>query len=77
METIRVEGTQFTKARDAVDHARMYGADAILFAGKILVVEKEESARLERERFAFAYLCEHKGRIVTVPVNEEMSDVRG
>ena len=74
MDEIRVEGVRFAEAREAVTHARMYGADAIRFAGRILVVEREEAVRLERENFAFAYLCEFKGRIVTVPANQGDAD---
>ena len=45
------------------------GGKAIRMAGRNLVASEPDAQFLTALGAEFAYLCEHKGRIVTVPVN--------
>ena len=45
------------------------GGVAVRFAGESHVVSQAEVDRMIEEKRSFAYLCEHEGRIVTIPVN--------
>jgi hypothetical protein len=66
-----IQGAEFPSAREAIRHARAsWRGKAILLGGKNLVVRPEDADRLAAAGVAFAYLCEHRGRVVTVPVND-------
>jgi hypothetical protein len=67
--TVAVNGVAFATARQAVRHARVAGREAIRLGGRTLVVQREEAERLAAAGVYFAYLGEHGGRIVTIPVN--------
>jgi hypothetical protein len=70
LKQIEVEGAEFPNARQAVAAAREDEREvAIRLAGKHLVVSQEAADRLAELGLYFAYLCEHRGRIMTVPVN--------
>ena len=57
-------------AQEAIEKAAaMPGHAAILLDGKRLVVTEAEARRLAAAGTGFAYLCNHKGAVVTVPVN--------
>ncbi len=64
-----IEGLEFTSARDAIGYAAAAGGTAIYLGEKTLVVDPRDAERLMAARVCFAYLHEHQGRIVTVPVN--------
>ncbi len=68
-EVVTVNGVRFATARQATQHARAAGRKAIRLGGQTLVVQPEEADRLAAAGVYFAYLTEHQGRIVTVPVN--------
>ncbi|MFA5291925.1 MAG: hypothetical protein WC496_02710 [Phycisphaerae bacterium] len=53
-----------------MSHAAAEGGEAILINGKRMVVSEDPAGRLEEARVEFAYLCDHGGRIVTIPVND-------
>lgn len=65
-----VDGFEFDTADEAMQHADAGGGTAILLGGRYWVVREEDARRLEAFGSVFAYLCDHKGRIVTVPVND-------
>jgi alpha-D-ribose 1-methylphosphonate 5-triphosphate diphosphatase PhnM len=68
--TIELEVTEFPTAREAVEHARRHGGRAIRLGGRNLVVRDQDAEWLATARVEFAYLCDHHGQIVTVPVND-------
>ncbi len=71
---VEVRGSVFDSAMDAALHAEETGQEAILFAGKKVVVEKAEAMRLAEDGYAFAYLTlarfdDGDYRLETVPVS--------
>jgi len=70
MREIEISGIEFDSAGDAVQHMNAGGGVAILVGGKRLVVAQAEADRLAEAGVEFAYLLDHHGRIVTVPVND-------
>jgi hypothetical protein len=46
------------------------GGEAIRLDGRNLVVSLEDAEKLEIAGVEFAYLCDHRGLIIHVPVND-------
>ena len=68
---IEIRVLEFDTARAAIRHAKAAGAGvAIRMGGKHLVVSKADADWLAELGACFAYLSDHHGRIVTVPVND-------
>jgi len=67
---MQIDAIEFQTAREAVDHAKDTGEHykAILWQG-YKAVESQDVDRLVDAGTQFAFLCEHEGRIVTIPVN--------
>jgi hypothetical protein len=61
---------EFPTAKEAVQHATTKGGKAIRMGGRNLVTSEPDAHFLAALGAEFAHLCEHKGRIVTVPVND-------
>jgi len=70
MREIEIKGIEFDSAGDAVQHMNGGGGAAVRVGGKNLVVAQAEADRLAEAGVGFAYLLDHHGRIVTVPVND-------
>ena len=69
-KTTEFQAFEFDSAGGAIQYTQAVGkGEAILVDGKNLVVEQAIADRLAATGVEFAYLCEHKKRIVTVPVN--------
>ena len=69
-KNIEFQAIEFESAGEAIQYAQAAGkGEAILVNGKNLVVDQAVSERLTASGVEFAYLCEHKKRIVTIPVN--------
>jgi hypothetical protein len=62
---------EFTTMRAAVDFARRRGGRALMLGDRRLVVDQPEAERLEVEGVVFAFLTEHAGRVMTIPVNDD------
>ena len=60
---------EFPSAAEAIQRARNNGGKAIRMAGRNLVASEPDAQFLAALGADFAYLCEHNGRIVTVPVD--------
>jgi hypothetical protein len=60
---------EFASAIGAIQHATANGGKAIRMAGRNLVASEPDAQFLAALGADFAYLCEHNGRIVTVPVD--------
>ena len=68
--SIKIRAIEFASASEAIQHTDASGVRvAIRVDGKYLVVEEAQAHRLVAAGVSFAYLHDHKGRIVTVPVN--------
>jgi hypothetical protein len=61
------QAAEFASATKAIQAAR--SMVAIRLAGKNMVVPRQEADQLEAAGAEFAFLGEHNGRVVTVPVN--------
>ncbi len=59
----------FSSARAAIAHAQATGGEAIRLDGDHLVVRPQDADQLAAVGVYFAYLCDHHGQILTVPVN--------
>ena len=68
--TLKFLAIPCTSAREAVRRAAATGGEAIILDGRKLVVSPEDAEKLEIAGVEFAYLCEHRGQILTVPVND-------
>lgn len=64
-----IRTTEFKTAREAIAHAAAKDMAAVLLNGKPAVVSRKDAERMETAGVSFAYLCDHKGTVVTVPVN--------
>lgn len=67
---MKIKAIEFETAHQAMSHAAAEGGTAILINGKRMVVSEDTAGRLEEAKVEFAYLCDHGGRIVTIPVND-------
>ena len=63
-------GSYPSMARAVEAAQRGQGLEAILLGAEFLVVREATARRLEVLGLPFAWLCEHRGRVVTVPVND-------
>jgi hypothetical protein len=68
--TLKFLAIQCTSAREAVNRAAATRGEAIVLDGRKLVVSPEDAEKLEIAGVYFAYLCDHHGQIMTVPVND-------
>jgi hypothetical protein len=66
---MKIHAIEFETEDEAMQHAAAIGWDAVLLEGKPLAVSEADTDRMAAAGTEFAYLCDHKGRIVTVPVN--------
>jgi hypothetical protein len=61
---------EFESARRAVEQAKAFdGSVAVLMDGKNFVIHRDYCDELVARGKELAYLCDHRGRIVTIPVN--------
>jgi len=69
---ITIRGTRHPNAHEAIQHLCVSGDDcAISVGGMYLTVKKAEAERLEASGIPFAYLVDHHGKIMTIPVGDE------
>ena len=67
---IEFQAIEFDSAGEAIQYAQAAGkGEAILLDGKNLVVDQDVPGRLTAGAVEFAYLCQHKKHIVTIPVD--------
>ena len=67
---ITIHAIEFGSADEAIQHTEASGfGEAIMLDGKWLVVDQMTIDKLACTGASFAYLCDHKGQLVTVPVN--------
>ena len=68
---IKLQATEHCSAHEALQHLEVSGDDyAILLGGKCLTVTKAEAERIAAAGIEFAYLVDHHGKILTIPVND-------
>ena len=68
---ITIRATEHPTAHEAIQHLEVSGDDhAILVGGKYLTVTKAEAQRIAAAGIEFAYLVDHHGEIMTIPVHD-------
>jgi len=67
---MKFQATEFRTAHEAIEHAEATEQNAIRMNKKYFTLPETETDRLLEGRVEFAYLCDHNGTIVTIPVNE-------
>ena len=68
---ITIRATEHRNAHEAIQHLDASGDDhAILVGGKYLTVTQAEVERIAAAGIEFAYLVDHHGKIMTIPVND-------
>ena len=67
---MQIEGIEFDTAHEAIQYTDAAGwGVAIRVDRKNLIVREADAQRMSAAGVEFAYLCDHKGRIVHIPVN--------
>jgi len=66
---MNIHVTEFKTARGAIAHAAAKDMAAVHLNGRPAVVSRKGAERMEAAGVSFAYLCDHKGKLVTIPVN--------
>jgi len=67
---MQIEGVEFDTAHEAIQHTEAAGwGTAVRVDGKNLVIREADAERMAAAGVEFAYLCDHEGRIVHIPVN--------
>jgi hypothetical protein len=68
---ITIRATEHPTAHQAIQHLEVSGDDhAILVGDKNLTAKRAEVDRLAEAGIEFAYLVDHQGKIMTIPVND-------
>jgi hypothetical protein len=68
---ITIRATDHRNAHEALQHLDVSGDDqAILVGNKYLTLKQAEAERIAAAGVAFAYLVDHHGKIMTIPVND-------
>ena len=68
---VTIRATEHPSAHEALQHLEVSGDDrAILIGGKYLTAKKAEVEKVAATGIEFAYLVDHHGKIMTVPVND-------
>ncbi len=65
---------EFKTMRDAVAHAAAADFAALMLDGKPTTISREHARHLEEHGIYFAYICQHKGELFTIPVNEDRAE---
>lgn len=71
---MEIRRTEFGTMREAVAHAAANDMAAVMLDGKPATITKDDAHRLEADGVYFAYLCQHKGEVFTVPVNADREE---
>ena len=70
-DNITIRATEHRNAHEALQYLDVSGDDhAILVGDKCLTAKQVEVDRLAAARIEFAYLVNHHGKIMTIPVND-------
>jgi hypothetical protein len=67
---ITIRATEHRSAHEAIQHLDVSGDDhAILVGGKYLTARQAEVEKIAAAGIEFAYLVDHHGKIMTIPVD--------
>jgi len=68
---ITIRATEHPSTHEAIQHLEVSGDDhAILVGNKYLTLKQAEVERIAAAGVEFAYLIDHQGKIMTIPVND-------
>jgi hypothetical protein len=71
VDNVTIRATEHRSAHEAIQHLDVSGDDhAILLDGKHLSAKQVEVDRLAAAGVEFAYLVDHHGKIMTIPVGD-------
>ena len=71
---ITIRGTRHRSRHEAIQHLSVSGDDHAVSVGEMyLTITKAEAERLEASGIPFAYLVDHHGKIMTIPVNDRQT----
>jgi len=71
IQEITFRATEHPSAHEAIQHLDVSGDDhAIFVGGKYLTLKQVEVERIAAAGIEFAYLVDHHGKIMTIPVND-------
>jgi len=67
---MQIEGIEFDTTGEAIQYTHAAGHGTAIRAGvRNLVIRQDDAERMAAAGVEFAYLCDHKGHIVTIPVD--------
>ena len=70
VDNVTIRATEHRSAHEAIQHLDVSGDDhAILLYGKCLTAKRAEVEKIVAAGIEFAYLVDHQGKIMTIPVN--------
>ena len=67
--TTKILAAEFENAREAIRHVNTLGDHAILVGGRYFCAPQAEIDKLKAADIEFAYLVDHNGQTMTIPVN--------
>lgn len=71
LQEITIQATEYPSAHEAIQHLDASGDDhAILVDDKYLTLKQAEVEKIAAAGVEFAYLIDHHGKIMTIPVND-------
>jgi len=71
LNDITIRATEHQSAHEAIQHLDVSGDDhAILVGRKYLTTKRAEVEKIAAAGIEFAYLVDHHGKIMTIPVND-------
>ena len=72
INNVTIPATEHPSAHEALQHLEVSGDDhAILIGGKYLTAKTPDVEKIAAAGIEFAYLVDHQGKIMTVPVNDK------
>ena len=71
INNVTIRATEHGSAHEALQHLEVSGDDhAILIGGKYLTAKTAEVEKIAAAGIELAYLVDHHGKIMTIPVND-------
>jgi hypothetical protein len=69
MKTMQIKAVKCTTASNAIQFADASGKSAIMLDSGYFAASQAECDRVAQAGVSFAYLADHEGQIMTVPIN--------
>jgi hypothetical protein len=70
-DNVTIQAIEHRNAHEAIQHLAVSGDDhAVLFDGRYLTLKQAEVEKIAAAGVEFAYLVDHHGKIMTIPVGD-------